>query len=133
MQVEGRAVSLRPWVYVVRGVSGHEVPVYFLDAALAENDPRDQALTGQLYGGDERYRLAQEVLLGIGGIAVLRALGYDNLETYHMNEGHSALLTLALLHEALDAQGEVADGPADYEAVRQRCVFTTHTPSTGRP
>jgi starch phosphorylase len=128
VQVEGRAVSLRPWVYLVKGVSGHEVPVYFLDAALAENDPRDQALTGQLYGGDDRYRLAQEVLLGIGGLSMLRALGYDAIETYHMNEGHSALLTLALLHEVTDGREGVAPSAMDYETVRQRCVFTTHTP-----
>lgn len=126
--LEGRRVLLKPWRYVVEGVSGHKVPVYFLDAVLPENDPRDQALTGQLYGGDERYRLSQEVLLGIGGVAALRALGFDQIDTYHMNEGHSALLSLALLEEAAGERGLDSITPADCQAVRDRCVFTTHTP-----
>jgi len=126
--VEGRTVTLQPWRYVVKGVSGHTVPVYFIDAALPENDPRDQALTGQLYGGDERYRLAQEVLLGTGGIALLRGLGLDQVDTYHMNEGHSALLSLALLREAVGSRGLAGVTPEDLERVRASCVFTTHTP-----
>jgi starch phosphorylase len=126
--VEGRRVALKPWRYVVRGVSGHSVPVYFLDAALSENDARDRALTGQLYGGDERYRLSQEALLGFGGIALLEALGCRDIQTYHMNEGHSALLTLALLESALERRGATSAGTTDFEDVRRRCVFTTHTP-----
>ncbi|HXH22323.1 MAG TPA: alpha-glucan family phosphorylase [Dehalococcoidia bacterium] len=126
--VEGRQVALRPWRYTVKGVSGHTVPVFFLDAALPQNDPRDRALTGQLYGGDERYRLAQEALLGFGGIALLEALGCRDIQTYHMNEGHSALITLALLEAALARQGSKTPSPADFESVRSRCVFTTHTP-----
>ena len=94
--VDGRTVRIRAWRYDVRGVGGHIVPVYLLDTALAENEPADRALTDTLYGGDDRYRLAQEIVLGIGGVALLRALGHDPA-TYHMNEGHSALLTLALL------------------------------------
>src|SRR5687767_7047153 len=70
--VEGRAVELRAWRYVVLGVAGHSIPVYLLDSSLPENDPYDQTLTGSLYGGDARYRLCQEVVLGIGGIAMLR-------------------------------------------------------------
>ena len=126
--VENRAVQLRVWRYTVRGVSGHAIPVYLLDSALPENDPYDQALTDSLYGGDSRYRLCQEVVLGIGGIAMLRALGHADIHTYHMNEGHSSLLTLALLQEyaRLHDRGSVVE--ADIEAVRTRCVFTTHTP-----
>jgi starch phosphorylase len=127
VSLEGRSVALKPWRYMVEGVYGR-VPVYFLDAALPENDPRDQALTGQLYGGDERYRLSQEVLLGIGGVAALRTLGFDQIDTYHLNEGHSALLTLALLEEAAGSKGLDGAGSAEYEAVRNHCVFTTHTP-----
>jgi starch phosphorylase len=126
--IEGRQVALKPWRYIVRGVSGHSVPVYFLDAALPENDARDQALTGQLYGGDERYRLSQEALLGFGGIALLEALGCRDIQTYHMNEGHSALLTLALLEASLERRGVSEPDTADFEDVRRRCVFTTHTP-----
>jgi starch phosphorylase len=113
---------------VVHGISEYAVPVYFLDTALAENAPEDQALTNQLYGGDLRYRLNQEAVLGLGGIAVLEVLGYRDVRAYHMNEGHSALLALGLLERETAGRGLETAGEADYEAVRQRCVFTTHTP-----
>src|ERR1043165_5650583 len=76
IEIEGRTVLLAPWLYEVRGASGQSVPVYLLDADLPENQPSDRLLTGRLYGGDARYRLEQECILGIGGIAMLRALGY---------------------------------------------------------
>jgi glycogen phosphorylase len=126
LPLEGRDVSLRPWLFRVAGINGDEVPLYMLDADIEENDPEDRALTGQLYGGDQRYRLRQEALLGLGGVAMLRALGYDQIETYHMNEGHSALLTLALLNEAKGSAQTASEG--DVVTVRQQCVFTTHTP-----
>ena len=126
IRIEGREVCLRPWLYRVQGAGGGEVPLYMLDADLPENDPEDRALTGQLYGGDQRYRLRQEAILGLGGVAMLRALGYDQLDTFHMNEGHSALLTLALLNEVKGGSPEAGEG--DIAAVRNRCVFTTHTP-----
>ena len=129
LTLEGREVQLRAWLYRLRGVSGDEVPIYMLDADLPENAPEDAALTGQLYGGDTRYRLRQEALLGLGGVAMLRALGHDGIETYHMNEGHSALLTVALLREG--AGGRESGGPPspnEIAAVRSQCVFTTHTP-----
>ena len=95
--VEGREVRVSAWKYLFEGVTGYSVPVYFLDTDLEENDPADRGLTDFLYGGDERYRLCQEVILGIGGVAMLRALGYSELRVFHMNEGHSALATLALM------------------------------------
>ena len=126
--LEGRKVDLRAWRYSVKGVHGYEVPVYFLDADLDPNDPKDRALTGQLYGGDPYYRLSQEVILGIGGVRMLRALGHTELMRYHMNEGHAALLTLELLgEEARSADRESVEGE-DIEKVRGKCVFTTHTP-----
>ncbi|MBM4405865.1 MAG: alpha-glucan family phosphorylase [Chloroflexi bacterium] len=128
VEIEDRHVTVRAWRYMLRGASGHAVPVYFLDTALPENSPWDRTLTDTLYGGDDRYRLAQEVVLGIGGVAVLRALGYQKVSVYHMNEGHSALLTLALLHERTVGKGRPAATKADIEAVRQQCIFTTHTP-----
>jgi starch phosphorylase len=128
LTLEGREVRLRAWVYRLRGISGHEVPIYMLDADLPENAPEDCALTGQLYGGDQRYRLRQEALLGLGGVAMLRLLGHDRLETYHMNEGHSALLTVALLREAHPERLPGPPTPAESAAVRSLCVFTTHTP-----
>ena len=126
--IEGRQVQVRAWRYLVRGVSGHSVPVYFLDTALPENSPWDQTLTDHLYGGDDHYRLCQEVVLGLGGVAMLRALGHERVQLYHMNEGHSALLTLALLEEQTEGRGVRAATKADTEAVHERCVFTTHTP-----
>ncbi len=125
--VEGREVSIRPWRFYVRGIDGHALPVLLLDTRLSENSEWDQTLTDQLYGGDQRYRLCQEAVLGIGGVAVLRALGYEKHLVYHMNEGHSALLTLALLQEQLGAQRTKVDSEA-IESVRRRCIFTTHTP-----
>jgi starch phosphorylase len=128
LTIEGREVRARAWRYLVKGVSGHLVPVYYLDTALDENSPWDQTLTDHLYGGDERYRLCQEALLGLGGVAMLRALGHDSVQLYHMNEGHSALLTLALLKEQIQGRDLSGATEEQKEAVRRRCVFTTHTP-----
>lgn len=128
VQIEGRPVRFRAWRYVVRGHSGHKAPVYLIDTGLPENDARDRALTDTLYGGDQRYRLAQEALLGIGGIALLRSLGHDRIDTYHMNEGHAALLTLALLEEHLYGRPLTAAVEEEQAKVRDRCVFTVHTP-----
>jgi len=128
MRIEGRTVVLRAWRYVVAGISGHAVPVLFLDADLDQNSPWDRTLTDYLYGGDQHYRLCQEAILGIGGVAMLQALGYEDVAVYHLNEGHSALLALRLLVERRRESGTTAGtGPAR-EAVRERCVFTTHTP-----
>jgi starch phosphorylase len=126
--IEGRKVQVQAWRYTLRGFSNHDVHVYFLDTALPENSPWDQTLTDYLYGGDPHYRLCQEVLLGLGGFSMLHALGYDNIQVYHMNEGHSALLTIALLEQVTDGRGIRSATQADREAVRKRCVFTTHTP-----
>ncbi len=127
--LEGRTVRVGAWHYRVTGVAGHTVPVLLLDTALPENDPWDQSLTDRLYGGDDRYRLCQEAVLGLGGVAMLRALGYDDAAAYHMNEGHSALLTLALVEERARTRGHEAEVTAeDIATVRERCVFTTHTP-----
>jgi glycogen phosphorylase len=126
--LENRPVELRAWRYMVKGVRGYEVPIYFLDAELPENDARDRELTGTLYGGDPYYRLSQEVLLGIGGVRMLRALGHTELMRYHMNEGHAALLTMELLGEEAQRLGRNSVKGEDIERVRSKCVFTTHTP-----
>ena len=126
--IEGRTVQIRAWRYILHGVSGHTVPVYLLDTALPENSPWDQTLTDNLYGGDDHYRLCQEVVLGLGGVAMLRALEHEKIQTYHMNEGHAAFLTLALLEERHKERGLHDVTSADREAVHHRCVFTTHTP-----
>jgi starch phosphorylase len=126
--LEDRRVELRSWRYAVKGVRGFEVPVYFLDADLDSNAAVDRNLTGTLYGGDSYYRLCQEVLLGIGGVRMLRALGYNELTRYHMNEGHAALLALQLLREEAEKEGRASIRGEDIEKVRSKCVFTTHTP-----
>jgi starch phosphorylase len=126
--LENRRVELRAWRYDTVGARGHIVPVYFLDADLPSNEERDRNLTGSLYGGDSYYRLCQEVLLGIGGVRMLRALGYDDISRYHMNEGHAALLTLELLGEEAAKAGRKSVNGDDIEKVRSKCVFTTHTP-----
>src|SRR5579863_433757 len=124
--LESRPVELRAWRYSAKGVRGYEVPIYFLDADLPGNDPKDRELTGSLYGGDPYYRLSQEVLLGVGGVRMLRALGYTDLMRYHMNEGHAALLTMELLDEEAKRAGRTTVKGEDIEKVRNRCVFTTH-------
>jgi starch phosphorylase len=129
VEIEGRPVQIRAWRYLVQGVTGFQVPVYLLDTDLPENQPQDRKPTDVLYGGDSAYRLSQEVVLGIGGIRMLRALGYHQIARFHMNEGHSALLVLALFEEQLATAGAEAKVTPDMiEAVRRQCVFTTHTP-----
>ena len=127
--IEGRSVRLRAWRRDVKGEGGFVVPVYFLDADVDGNAEQDRRLTDYLYGGDGRYRLCQEVVLGIGGVRMLRALGFTQIERYHMNEGHSALLAMELLDEQAAAAGHASITQEDVQAVRQRCVFTTHTPA----
>ncbi len=126
--LEGRRVSLRAWRYWIQGNAGRQVPVYLLDSNLPENEARDKTLTDILYGGDEYHRLCQEVVLGVGGVRMLRALGYHKIDRFHMNEGHSALLGLALLEERIDGSNAVTASEEDIEAVRHQCIFTTHTP-----
>src|SRR5438552_8933399 len=126
--LENRRVQLCAWRYDAKGVRGFDVPIYFLDADLPSNDERDRNLTGSLYGGDPYYRLCQEVLLGIGGVRMLRALGYSDLPRYDMNESHAALLTLELLGEEAEKNGRDSIRGEDIEKVRSKCVFTTHTP-----
>jgi starch phosphorylase len=126
--IEGREVVVGAFKYVVRGNRGHEVPVYLLDTMHPENSDWDRTLTDTLYGGDEHYRLCQEIVLGMGGAALLQEIGYNDNTIYHLNEGHSALLTLQLLEKQLDGRQHFELSDADFEAVRQRCVFTTHTP-----
>jgi glycogen phosphorylase len=130
VRVSGRSVLVAAWRLAVTGATGASVDVYFLDTDLPGNQTADRRLTGRLYGGDREYRLSQEAVLGLGGVAMLRELGYDGLRTFHMNEGHSSLLTLALLEEGADEGAHpVHPVPARFvEAVRARCVFTTHTP-----
>ena len=125
----GRPVWIGAWLYVHASAFGPRIPVLLLDTDLPDNDPADRTITDQLYGGDARYQLAQQAVLGIGGVRLLRALGF-RVTTYHLNEGHSALLTLQLLRDRTIPPGDRVAGEPSYDVARVRdaCVFTTHTP-----
>jgi starch phosphorylase len=126
LSIGGRTVSLRAWRYRIQGVTGHTVDVLLLDTDLPQNHPDDRRFTDYLYGGDAHYRLCQELVLGVGGVRMLKALGYRRTGRYHMNEGHSALLSLDLFADEMDKVPD--DVERATEEVRRRCVFTTHTP-----
>lgn len=117
VQIEGNKVKVGAWKREIENSEGFTVPVIFLDTDLEENDEKYRDITSKLYGGDHRYRFFQEIVLGIGGVRILRELGHD-IKKYHMNESHSSLLTLELLR----------GHDMDIEKVRDLCVFTTHTP-----
>jgi starch phosphorylase len=128
VSIEGRPVAVRAWRYEIRGVTDGVIPVLLLDTRLPENSPYDQTLTDTLYGGDSRYRLCQEVVLGMGGAALLEAMGYGDGTHFHINEGHAALLCLHLLERELGTRQPWEANVNDVEAVARRCIFTTHTP-----
>lgn len=128
VRIEQRAIALRAWRYELRGISQHTVPVLFLDTDLPENAEWDRRITHFLYGGDAYYRICQEIVLGIGGVRMIRALGYRDVARFHLNEGHASLLTLELLSERARSEGRPSISAADIEAVQACCVFTTHTP-----
>ncbi|MDM7913255.1 MAG: alpha-glucan family phosphorylase [Methanotrichaceae archaeon] len=117
VRIGERDVNVRAWLYRLRSPVGGEVPIIFLDTDTEENVPQDREITHYLYGGDERYRLKQEIILGLCGVRMLDALGFK-IRKYHMNEGHSSLLSLELLHRL----------GTNVEAVKEKCIFTTHTP-----
>ncbi|MFP4402920.1 MAG: alpha-glucan family phosphorylase [Candidatus Woesearchaeota archaeon] len=123
INIEGREVKLKGWYYKVFGISGFEVPIVFLDSDLLENSDYDKQITQKLYANDRRYRFAQEIILGIGGVRMLLANGFINIQKYHMNEGHSSLLTLEVAKNLNDLEKENF-----LKNTRKKCVFTTHTP-----
>ncbi|MCB2061383.1 MAG: alpha-glucan family phosphorylase [Novosphingobium sp.] len=129
VRIEGRQVWIRPWLYVQTCPLCHQVPILLLDTDLDQNAPEDREITHNLYGDGDEYRLKQEIVLGIGGIRLLRALGF-NVHTYHLNEGHAALLTLELLNQWKVLPEDRISGEPSYDIakVREQCVFTTHTP-----
>ncbi|WKZ17957.1 MAG: alpha-glucan family phosphorylase [Candidatus Jettenia sp. CY-1] len=127
--IEGRKVFIQAWSYKIKSITGGEVDVLYLDTDVEENTSEDREITAVLYGGDDSYRLKQEVVLGIGGVRMLRALGY-HIKKYHMNEGHASLLTLELLlKNKRDVESVWHEQWVwDFDAVKDLCVFTTHTP-----
>jgi glycogen phosphorylase len=117
-------IGTRQVTVLVWQVRAGRMSLYLIDTDLPENTPEDRALSARLYGGDQETRLCQEILLGIGGVRVLRAMGIDP-SVWHSNEGHSAFLTLERLREYVQAGHSHAEAN---ELVRQSSVFTTHTP-----
>jgi glycogen phosphorylase len=129
IELEGRQVWVRPWLHELSWAVGRRIPIILLDTCVEQNDPRDRQITDRLYGGDAKDRLRQEAVLGIGGGRILDALGFK-IETYHLNEGHAALLPVSLLlsHKRDPVDASLNGSAYDIDAVRSRCVFTTHTP-----
>jgi glycogen phosphorylase len=129
VRIEDREVWVRPWLHLLTGGTGYLAPVLLLDTDLDENDDEDRRLTDRLYGGDDSYRLKQEVVLGIGGFRLLRALGFE-IQTYHLNEGHSALLTLELLRRHRLTPDMVRRDDCAYDT--RRCASAACSPRTRR-
>ncbi|MCW8855312.1 MAG: alpha-glucan family phosphorylase [Gammaproteobacteria bacterium] len=129
VEIEARSVWVSGWLYIIKGHMNGQQPVLLLDTDLDENTAEDRQITHYLYGGDDTYRLKQEMVLGIGGMLMLQALGFT-ISHYHMNEGHSALLALELLNRYAYPQDDVRPGESPYNMprVRDLCSFTTHTP-----
>ncbi len=117
LNIQNRKVMLRAWLYDYQSPTGGLVSILFLDTDLDGNAPEDREITSFLYGGDHTYRLKQEIVLGIGGVKMLEASGFQ-IGKYHMNEGHSSLLTVEMLRK----------NGKDVDMVRDVCIFTTHTP-----
>lgn len=121
VHMRGREVYAQVWLAKVGRIS-----LYLLDTNLESNTEVDRYVTGHLYGGDTETRIVQEKILGIGGVRLLNKLGIKP-SVYHLNEGHSAFLTLELVREYRNAN-EGASFDEALAEVRLKCVFTTHTP-----
>lgn len=121
IKMRGRDVFAQAWLAKIGRIS-----LYLLDTNVAQNEEIDRFVTGHLYGGNTETRIVQEKILGIGGVRLLRKLNITP-SVYHLNEGHSAFLTLELAREFL-AENETADFNQAISFVREQCVFTTHTP-----
>jgi starch phosphorylase len=129
VQIEGRDVAVQAWLYEVRSLTGGIIPIFFLDTDVEWNTQEDREITSYLYGGNLTYRLKQEIVLGIGGVRMLHELGFE-IKKYHMNEGHSGLLTIELLNMYKRPIEDVWDEKLvwDKDKIKDLCVFTTHTP-----
>jgi len=129
VDIEGHPVWISGWLYTLKGHMNGQQPIVLLDTDLDENNRDDRKITHYLYGDGVNYRLKQEIVLGIGGVRLLQALGFS-IARYHMNEGHSALLVLELLRRYAYPPEDVRPGesPYDIPLVRELCCFTTHTP-----
>lgn len=122
LQAANRTICVKAWRFIYKGNRG-QVPIYFLDTDLPENTAEDRSISHALYGGDERMRLIQEIILGIGGVLLLQKLEHSPIIRYHMNEGHAALLVAALADQI--SHSNIQELKTE---LRKKCCFTTHTP-----
>lgn len=120
IEIASEKVVARIWEYLILGETGHIVPVFFLDTDIEDNSDLARQISKNVYSDDQEVWHYQEMLLGLGGFAALKALGYPDIQTYHLNESHAAVLTLALKEEL-----------KSWEEVKSRLCFTTHTPLLG--
>ncbi|MFX1454717.1 MAG: alpha-glucan family phosphorylase [Promethearchaeota archaeon] len=119
MKIENKDVKISAWQYNVIGQSGHVLPIYLLTTDVEGNEEWMKNMTGSLYDSTSRWnRIVQEMILGIGGVKLLKSLGYNNIKTYHLNEGHGSFAMVELYN--------MMNG--DIEKVKEKVVFTTHTP-----
>ncbi len=116
-------VLVRVWSYFLKSNNGIEIPIYLLDTDWPENKEKNRLLSHNLYGGDIKYRLKQEIILGRASIKILKLLGYNKIEKIHLNEGHAALATVELL-----SQIKKGSEREKINEIRKKIVFTTHTP-----
>jgi len=123
VKIKSEEVRVGVWQYLIAGVSGFSVPIYLLDTDLEENSQTMRALTNNLYGGDNKYRLGQEIILGRAGIKMLKKLGYNRIKKFHLNEGHGAFAAVELF---LESNG--GNDATKVASVKEQVVFTTHTP-----
>lgn len=120
IEFPGRLVQVRVWELALG-----RIKIYLLDTMLAENSSADQLITSSLYGGNQELRIQQEIVLGIGGMRALKAIGFSP-DVCHMNEGHSAFLSLERIRDLVEKEG--IDFDTALEVVAASNVFTTHTP-----
>jgi len=119
MKIENKDVKVSAWQYNIIGQSGHVLPIYLLTTDIEGNEDWMKNMTGSLYDSTSIWnRIVQEIILGIGGVKLLKSLGYNNIQTYHLNEGHGSF-AMVELYDMLNG---------DIEKVKEKVVFTTHTP-----
>jgi len=119
IKIEDKEVLVSAWLYRVIGQSGHILPIYLLTTDIEGNEDWMKEMTGSLYDSTSRWnRIVQEMILGIGGVKLLKSLGFNNIKTYHLNEGHGSF-SIVELYNMLKG---------DLDKVREKVVFTTHTP-----
>ena len=118
VQIEDKEIKVSAWLYKEIGQSGHVLPIYLLTTDVEGNELWMKRMTGSLYDSTSRWnRIVQEIILGMGGVKLLKSLGYNNIKTYHINEGHGSFATLELYNEL-----------NSIDEVKKRVAFTTHTP-----